>query len=86
MTHKKKWLTFAPAGLVVVGLGTCLVQWAADKKRNKAPTSEWVAAGTAALVVFNAGLSLFGRGVSEGVLYELKEKPQEMDFYNVPRM
>ncbi|SNC74854.1 hypothetical protein SAMN06265337_2580 [Hymenobacter gelipurpurascens] len=86
MTHKEKWLTFAPAGLLTIGLGACLIQWASDKKRNRASTTEWVSAGTAALVVFNAGLSLFGRGVAEGVLYDLKEKPREMDFYNVPRM
>lgn len=86
MTHKDKWLVFAPAGLIAVGLGSCLVQWAADKKRNGHPTSEWVAAGTAALVVFNAGLSLFGRGVAESVLYQLTEKPREMDYDNVGRL
>lgn len=86
MTHKDKWLVFAPAGLVTVGLGSCLVQWAADKKRNGHSTSEWVAAGTAALVVLNAGLSLFGRGVAESVLYQLKEKPREMDYGNVGRL
>lgn len=42
-----------------------------------APTKKWVAAGTAALVVFNAGLSLFGNGVAESVLYQLREKPNE---------
>ncbi|UYZ63298.1 hypothetical protein [Hymenobacter weizhouensis] len=86
MTHKKKWLLLAPAGLVTVGAGTCLIQWAAEKMRTDAPTSEWVAAGTVALVVFNAGLSLFGRGVAESVLYQLKEKPQEIDYNNVPRL
>ncbi|RTQ50098.1 hypothetical protein EJV47_10695 [Hymenobacter gummosus] len=77
MTHKSKWLLFAPAGLVVVGFGTCLVQWASEMKRNGEPTTQWVAAGTLALGVFNAGLSLFGRGVAESVLYQLKEKPAE---------
>jgi hypothetical protein len=42
-----------------------------------APTKKWAAAGTAALVVFNAGLSLFGNGVAESVLYQLREKPNE---------
>ena len=87
MTHKKKWLLFAPAGLVLVGGGACLIQWAASKKERGAPTSEWVAAGTLALGVFNAGVSLFGRGVAEGVLYELREKEQEesFDYNNVAR-
>lgn len=86
MTHKEKWLAFAPAGLVTVGLGACLIQWAADKKRNGQSTSEWVAAGTAALVVFNAGLSLFGRGVAESVLYQLEEKPEEFNYDNIGRL
>lgn len=75
MTHKSKWLLFAPSGLVVIGFGACLVQWAAELKRDKRPTAEWVAAGTLALGVFNAGVSLFGRGVAESVLYQLREKP-----------
>jgi hypothetical protein len=87
MTHKKKWLLFAPAGLMVVGFGACLVQWAAAKKERGVSTGEWVTAGTVALGVFNAGLSLFGRGVAEGVLYELREKEQEenFDYSNVAR-
>ncbi|GAA3949344.1 hypothetical protein [Hymenobacter algoricola] len=74
MTHKKKWLVFAPSGLMVIGFGACLVQWAAAKKTAGEPTAEWVAAGTVALGVFNAGLCLFGRGVAESVLYQLREK------------
>ncbi|MGI4862652.1 MAG: hypothetical protein ACRYFZ_01925 [Janthinobacterium lividum] len=76
MTHKSKWLLFAPAGLVVVGAGACLVSWASALKEKGAPAKQWVPAGTAALVVFNAGLSLFGHGVAESVLYQLKEKDQ----------
>ncbi|TGE22318.1 hypothetical protein E5K00_18920 [Hymenobacter aquaticus] len=74
MTHKKKWLVFAPSGLMVIGLGTCLVQWASAMKENGAPTAQWVGAGTLALGVFNAGVSLFGRGVAENVLYQIREK------------
>ena len=74
MTHKKKWLIFAPSGLIVIGFGTCLVQWATALKQKGAPTSEWVGAGTVALGVFNAGICLFGRGVAESVLYQIREK------------
>ena len=73
MTHKKKWLLFAPSGLLVTGAGTCLVSWASKLKNDGVPTATWVAAGTAALVVFNAGLSLFGRGVVEKVLHEVRD-------------
>ena len=86
MTHKDKWLIFAPAGLVTIGLGSCLVQWAADKKRDGESTAEWVAAGTAALVVLNAGVSLFGRGVVEKVLHEVRHQPSEPDYGNIGRL
>ena len=86
MTHKEKWLTFAPAGLLSIGLGTCLVQWAADKKRRREPTSEWVAAGTAALLVLNAGISLFGRGVVEKVKHDLRHQIPEPDYGNIGRL
>ncbi|SHI57588.1 hypothetical protein SAMN02745146_1078 [Hymenobacter daecheongensis DSM 21074] len=84
MTHKKKWLLFAPAGLVTIGFGACLIQWASQLKEHKAPTGEWVAAGTAALAVFNAGVSLFGRGVVEKVLHEVREKAPTAQ-YEAPR-
>lgn len=74
MTHKSKWLLFAPAGLATVGAGACLVGWATTLKQRGASTGSWVLAGTAALGVLNAGLSLFGRGIVEKTLFELREK------------
>ena len=78
MTHKSKWLLFAPLGLLTIGAGASMVQWAGGLKDRHVPASKWVAAGTAALVVFNAGLSLFGRGVAESVLYQVREKPAQL--------
>jgi cell division protein FtsX len=75
MTHKSKWLLLAPLGLVTVGAGACLIQWAGSLQSPRRPTGQWVAAGTLALSVFNAGLCLFGSGVAESVLYQLHEKP-----------
>jgi hypothetical protein len=77
MTHKTKWLVFAPSGLIVIGFGACLIQWASALKQQGAPAKEWVPAGSLALGVFNAGMSLFGRGVAESVLYQIREKPAE---------
>lgn len=74
MTHKTKWLLFAPLGLVTVGAGASMVHWAGSLKDRNVPTKQWLAAGTAALVVFNAGLSLFGQSVIERVLHEVREK------------
>ena len=76
MTHKAKWLLFAPLGLATIGAGASMIHWAGSLKDQHVPTSKWVAAGTAALVVFNAGISLFGQGVVERVLYEVREKPR----------
>ena len=76
MTHKKKWLLLAPLGLVTVGAGACLVDWAGQLKADGAPAKKWVVAGTGALVVLNAGLSLFGQSVAENVLHQLREKPE----------
>jgi len=75
MTHKKKWLIFAPVGLLVIGAGASMVDWAGSLKTQGEPTKKWVLAGTAALVVLNAGVSLFGQGIVESVLHELREKP-----------
>lgn len=77
MTHKTKWLIFAPLGLATIGAGASMVHWAGSLKDEQAPAPKWLAAGTAALVVFNAGISLFGRGVVEKVLHEVREKPAQ---------
>jgi len=74
MTHKKKWLLFAPLGLATIGAGASMVHWAGSLKDQDVPTRDWLLAGTAALVVLNAGVSLFGRGVVEKVLHEVREK------------
>ena len=75
MTHKTKWLLFAPLGLATIGAGASMIHWAGSLKDQRVPIKQWLAAGTAALGVFNAGISLFGRGVVEKVLYEVQEKP-----------
>jgi hypothetical protein len=75
MTHKEKWLLFAPLGLLAIGAGACMVQWAGGLMGKRVPAKQWVPAGTAALVVLNAGVSLFGHGVAESVLYQIQEKP-----------
>jgi predicted benzoate:H+ symporter BenE len=77
MTHKSKWLLFAPLGLMTIGAGACMVHWAGSLKDKNKPTKHWVAAGTAALVVFNAGISMFGQSVVERVLHEVREKPAQ---------
>ena len=66
---------FAPLGLATIGAGASMVHWAGSLKDQGQPAAKWILAGTAALVVLNSGLSLFGRGIIEKVLHEVREKP-----------
>ena len=65
--HFTKWLTMAPLGLVLMGFGLSLVGEAIIRKRDDKP---WFWFGTVALVVFNAGVSVFGDSVKHRVLLE----------------
>ncbi|MGB3546401.1 MAG: hypothetical protein WBA17_05475 [Saprospiraceae bacterium] len=71
----RQWLEKAPLGLVIIGFGACLIAEAATKKAGGAKTATWLAEGTAALVVFNAGISIFGDAVKHRTHYErLRER------------
>jgi len=74
MTHKEKWALLAPSGLILIGAGACLISWASTLKAQGSPATKWVVAGTGALTVFNAGVSIFGQSVIEKVLHELREQ------------
>ena len=63
--HRTKWAWMAPAGLATVGLGASLVGEATLRKgRGEA----YVAVGTLALCVVNAGLCLVGEAVKHAAL------------------
>ena len=64
------WLIKAPLGLILVGAGICMIVEAAFFKHSGAPPVEWIAAGTVSLVVFNAGLCVFGSSILSRVRYE----------------
>lgn len=57
----------ASAGLATVGLGASLIGEATLKKGRGEP---FVAYGTLALCVFNAGVCLFGEAVKSGMVAE----------------
>lgn len=61
-SRKTKWLLFSISGLLLTGLGLSLAIDAGMDKSNDLP---WVMKGTIALIIFNSGLSLFGRAVAE---------------------
>jgi hypothetical protein len=60
---------------MLIGAGACLISWASTLKAKGSPATKWVAAGTGALTVFNAGVSIFGQSVIERVLHEVREQP-----------
>jgi len=75
--YYRRWLTRAPIGLVLIGFGACLIAEAAMDKYGGASTWHWVAYGTAALVVFNSGLSIFGDAILQRCRYERELEKEE---------
>lgn len=71
--HRLHWLIKAPSGLLLTGLGLCLLTEAGMAKLSG---NAWFWSGTLALVVFNAGLCLFGDAVRYRVLLDLDAKKQ----------
>jgi hypothetical protein len=69
--YRKRWLLFAPFGLILVGFGLCVFGTALYKMRDNAPMIEWFIWGTGSLVLINAGLCFFGQAVKYSILYEL---------------
>ena len=63
--HLRTWRRFAPLGLASVGFGLSLVGEATLRKGRGEP---YLAYGTAALCVVNAGLCLFGEAVKHRAL------------------
>jgi hypothetical protein len=61
-SRKIKWLLFSISGLLFTGLGLSL---AIDAGIAKFQNQQWILKGTLALIIFNSGLSLFGRAVAE---------------------
>ena len=66
----KPWLWQAPLGLVLVGTGLSM---AIDAGTSKADGQTWFWYGSFALVVFNAGLCVFGGAVIKRVKDEMKK-------------
>lgn len=71
MDHYTAWKRLAPLGLLAVGTGASVIGDAIIRKARREPAARWVVLGTAGLVVFNAGLCLFGDSVKHRTLYEL---------------
>ena len=66
----KKWLLQAPLGLVLVGAGLSM---AIDAGTCKACGQAWFWYGSFSLVVFNAGLCVFGGAIIKRVKDEMRK-------------
>lgn len=64
-------------GLVLIGFGACLIAESAMVKFAGAPWQGWVLYGTLALVVFNAGVSIFGDAILQRARYERATEKEE---------
>jgi len=60
---KYKKLILPGVSLALIGMGLSISIEAGFWKWNGYPTWEWVSMGTIGLVIFNAGLSLFGEAI-----------------------
>lgn len=70
--HFRRWKHFAPLGLLLIGAGLSLLIDAGIYKSSGAPPLNWIAYGTGGLIVFNAGISVFGESILERARYERK--------------
>jgi len=60
---RKKWLTYAVGGLLLIGFGLSLFGHAVILKYDHARFLVWFGAGTLSLVLINSGISVFGQAV-----------------------
>lgn len=66
--HYERWNRLAPIGLLLTGLGLSITGRATLAKGKG---TGWVLGGTLGLIVFNAGLAIFGEAVKARALYEM---------------
>ncbi len=71
LEYRKNWLTRAPIGLTLFGLGLSITL-EADRRKNAREPYFWL--GTLGLVVLNAGLAFLGDAVKSRVLLELESR------------
>lgn len=65
--YYEKWNRLSPLGLLVIGCGMSLI---GDATLSKLKGRSWFFKGTVALIVFNAGVAIFGEAVKNRALYE----------------
>lgn len=67
--YYKKWIIFAPMGLILLGLGIVIILEAYTLKTNQEKFISWFVWGTLGLIIFNSGISIFG----QSIIYKIKD-------------
>ena len=70
--HYEQWNTLAPRGLLFIGLGATLLGHSSSLKTRGKPFLLWFLFGTVSLIIFNAGVAVFGEAVKHRAIYEQK--------------
>ena len=73
MSARTKWLLLAPAGLVLIGAGLCVLVGAGYDMQNGAPFMRWFIRGTYSLILVNGGISIFGTAVRFRVMMDTRQ-------------
>lgn len=66
--QRRQWLTKAPLGLLLIGLGFSIAGDAVSRKSN---AQSWFWRGTIGLVLMNAGVSIVGDAVRHRTLMDV---------------
>ncbi len=74
LEYRKNWLTHAPIGLTLFGLGLSITLEANNHKNAREPYF-WL--GTLGLIILSAGLAFLGDAVKSRVLLELESRPRQ---------
>ncbi|NWF71069.1 MAG: hypothetical protein HXY40_18455 [Chloroflexi bacterium] len=70
--HYQDWNELAPRGLLLIGFGISILGEAIILKSKNKSFWRWFPLGTIALIVINAGISVFSEATKQRALYEMK--------------
>jgi hypothetical protein len=73
LSLKTKWLLSSVVGLLLIGYGIVSITEAAHLKHSDDEISRWFLYGTYSLVVFCAGISIFGQAIVFKSKIEIKK-------------
>jgi hypothetical protein len=76
-SYYRKWILFAPVGLLLIGAGMCVFGTALFKMHSNAAFTDWFVWGTGSLILINGGVCFFGSAIKYSILYALARHRKE---------